>query len=133
MPLENHSPGSFFKKRFTIACDIVADGEVFAKALKIAFVVGTVLNLINQGDVLLSLQMQDLVWGKLLLTYCVPFLVSTYTAVTIGLEFKIGDLSPVSTQVRCKHCKTSTIMLTQNELIPECPHCGLKTRWRLYP
>ncbi len=48
-------------------------------SLIIALVVGTVLNLINQGDVL--------IWGgevnylKLALTYCVPYCVSTYGAV----------------------------------------------------
>ena len=47
-------------------------------ALKVAVVVGTVLNLINQGDV---------IWGdtelnaaKAALTWCVPFCVSLYGA-----------------------------------------------------
>lgn len=130
--MENLSHPSSFKKRFSIACDIVADGAVFSKALKIALVVGTILNLINQGDALIAWEMEKISFGKLLLTYCVPFLVSTYTAVSIGFEFKIGDVSPVTSQVRCKRCKTSMLTITKGELIPECPHCGLKTRWKLY-
>lgn len=130
--MENHSPRSLLKKRFTIACDIVADGALLSKALKIALVVGTILNLINQGDAIVAMEMEKVAWGKLLLTYCVPFLVSTYTAVSIGFEFKIGDISPINSQVRCNRCKTSVVQLTKGELIPECNHCGLKTRWKLY-
>ncbi len=110
---------------------MVADGAVFIKALKIAIVVGTILNLINQGDALVALEMEKISWGKLLLTYCVPFLVSTYTAISIGFEFKIGDVSPVTSQVSCKRCKTSVLTITKGEIIPECPHCGLKTKWQL--
>ncbi|MFZ2890564.1 nitrate/nitrite transporter NrtS [Sulfuricurvum sp.] len=129
--MENLFHPSLFKKRFIIACDIVADGAVFSKALKIALVVGTILNLINQGDALIAWEIEKVSWGKLLLTYCVPFLVSTYTAVSIGFEFKIGDVSPVTSQVRCKRCKTSMLTITKGELISECAHCGLKTKWQL--
>ena len=47
-------------------------------AMIVALVVGSLLNLINQGDVLL----QDLPidWLKLGLTYCVPFCVALYGA-----------------------------------------------------
>lgn len=54
------------------------------RSLKIALVVGVLLNLINQGDVL---------WGegqfslpKLLLTFVMPYLVSTYGAVAFRLS-----------------------------------------------
>jgi hypothetical protein len=43
-----------------------------------ALIVGTILNLINQGNVLLSGSWQDLSWGKLLLTYCVPYCVAVF-------------------------------------------------------
>jgi hypothetical protein len=45
---------------------------------KMALIVGTILNLINQGNVLLSGSWQDLSWGKLLLTYCVPYCVAVF-------------------------------------------------------
>ena len=44
----------------------------------VAVVVGSVLNLINQGDALLS--GGPINWLKLCLTYCVPFCVSLYGA-----------------------------------------------------
>jgi hypothetical protein len=49
-------------------------------ALIAALIVGTVLNLINQGDVLWGEAALDV--PKLLLTYCVPYCVATYGAVT---------------------------------------------------
>lgn len=52
--------------------------RVVANSLAVAAVVGTALNLINQGDRLLSGTALDL--GKLAMTYVVPFLVSTYGA-----------------------------------------------------
>jgi hypothetical protein len=49
-----------------------------ADSLKVALVVGTILNLINQGDALLALG--AVAWGKGVLTYFVPFAVATYSA-----------------------------------------------------
>lgn len=53
-------------------------GSHLRRALLVALVVGTVLNLINQPDVLLNGAAPH--WGKLLLTYCVPFFVASYGA-----------------------------------------------------
>jgi hypothetical protein len=50
----------------------------------VALVVGTILNLINQGDTLVSGQRLDL--AKLALTYIVPYVVSTYGAVSFRLH-----------------------------------------------
>ncbi|MGC2202196.1 MAG: nitrate/nitrite transporter NrtS [Stellaceae bacterium] len=61
----------------------ISDG-VPRRSLWVALVVGTILNLINQGDVLLSWQRAD--FTKLTLTYVVPYLVSTYGAVSFRLH-----------------------------------------------
>lgn len=49
---------------------------IVTRSLLVALVVGTVLNLINQGDRLLAGLALD--WGKIALTFCVPFLVASY-------------------------------------------------------
>ncbi len=54
------------------------------RAFWVAVVVGTALNLINQGDALISGSAVH--WGKLVLTYAVPFLVSTHGAVSAKLR-----------------------------------------------
>jgi hypothetical protein len=46
-------------------------------------VVGTILNLINQGDALFG--PGPINWVKVLLTYLVPYVVSTYGAVSYRL------------------------------------------------
>ena len=45
-----------------------------------AFFVGTVLTALNQGDNLLAGEWSSALYWKIPLTYCVPFLVSTYGA-----------------------------------------------------
>jgi hypothetical protein len=63
--------------RFWRCC--VADG-IPRRSFVVALVVGTILNLINQGDALLSGATLNLT--KLLLTYAVPYCVATYGAVS---------------------------------------------------
>lgn len=48
------------------------------RSLLTMLVVGSLLNLINQGDALLG--PGTINWWKLLLTYCVPFCVATFGA-----------------------------------------------------
>jgi hypothetical protein len=61
----------------------VAEG-VPRRSLLTALVVGTILNLINQGDALVT--GGHVVIPKLLLTYCVPFCVATYGAASLRLR-----------------------------------------------
>ena len=57
---------------------------VFRRALTVAAVIGTILFLINQLDVVVSGKVTALVVLKIALTYVVPFLVSTYSALEIN-------------------------------------------------
>ncbi len=50
----------------------------------IAAVVGTVLNVINEGDALLGAA--SINWLKLILTYIVPYCVCTYGAVSFQMR-----------------------------------------------
>ena len=59
-------------------------GPVVRRALQVSAVVGTLLFLINQLDVVLSSKVTPLVVLKIGLTYLVPFLVSTYSALEIN-------------------------------------------------
>ncbi|MCW5746485.1 MAG: nitrate/nitrite transporter NrtS [Alphaproteobacteria bacterium] len=58
----------------------ISDG-VPARSLRVALVVGTALNVINQGDVLIAGRSID--WLKLALTFAMPYVVSTYGAVAV--------------------------------------------------
>jgi hypothetical protein len=65
----------------------LSDG-VPRRSLWVALVVGTILNLINQGDALVGGRPLDLV--KLALTYLVPYFVCTYGAVSSRLRSERG-------------------------------------------
>ncbi|MEM7022087.1 MAG: nitrate/nitrite transporter NrtS [Pseudomonadota bacterium] len=51
---------------------------VLRRAFLVALIVGTLLNTINQGDILVAGEAVN--WLKVGLTYCVPFLVTLYGA-----------------------------------------------------
>lgn len=62
---------------------IVLDRRVMGRATRIAIVIGTILTAINQGDALLSHHFTAAMVWKIALTYCVPYCVSTYTAISM--------------------------------------------------
>jgi hypothetical protein len=55
--------------------------EIRNRALKVAALVGTLLAAINQGDQLLTGNLSTELVAKILMTYCVPYCVSTYAGV----------------------------------------------------
>jgi hypothetical protein len=59
-------------------------GGIPRRSLIVAVIVGTILNLINQSDGLLGRAPID--WTRLILTYMVPYCVSTYGAVSALLS-----------------------------------------------
>jgi hypothetical protein len=61
----------------------VSDG-IPLRSVYVALVVGTILNLINQGDALFG--PNQINWMKIVLTYFVPYAVSTYGAVAYRLS-----------------------------------------------
>ena len=60
--------------------------RILLRALRVAAIVGTVLVLINQGDVILAGDFARLNLTKALLTYCVPFGVSAYSALRAAAD-----------------------------------------------
>ena len=72
-----------------LVCSFAVSEGVPQRSLWVALIVGTVLNLINQGDTLLAGHRLD--FAKLVLTYAVPYLVSTYGAVSFRLHAARGN------------------------------------------
>lgn len=64
--------------------DFALTDGVPLRSFYVALVVGTVLNAINQGDVLLGATSVN--WVKIILTYIVPYCVSTYGAVSFRMR-----------------------------------------------
>lgn len=66
----------------TVCLCAVSDG-IPRRSFYVALVVGTILNLINQGDAILGAAFVN--WLKIVLTYVVPYAVCTYGAVSAQL------------------------------------------------
>ena len=71
---------------------VIFERGIVRRSLVIAVVVGTILNFINQGDALVA--GGPVVAWKLALTYCVPYCVSTYGAVTAHLDMRKRSMRP---------------------------------------
>jgi hypothetical protein len=65
-------------------CACAVSEGIPRRSFYVAIVVGTILNIINQGDALLAHASVN--WFKIMLTYLVPYAVCTYGAVSIQLK-----------------------------------------------
>ena len=74
-------PTSLLSRRALL---IATSAPVVGLALRMSALIGTLLNVINQGDALFG--DARLVAGKLLLTYLVPYCVATYSATSVSLR-----------------------------------------------
>jgi len=108
----------------------INDHEILLKSLKISIVVGTLLNIINQGDALVASNFDSINQFKILLTYTVPFIVSTYTAVSIKMKFKIGDVAALDANLKCRSCG-NIIIIKRDQLVPACNNCQEMTHWKM--
>lgn len=67
---------------FSLAIEI----KTLKRSIKVAVIVGTILMLINHGDILLYGDIEVHHMLKIILTYLVPYLVSTYSSVESKLN-----------------------------------------------
>ncbi|MFL2792690.1 MAG: nitrate/nitrite transporter NrtS [Paracoccaceae bacterium] len=80
------------KIKYNSFFNIALRKSVVKRAIKIALVVGCILALINHGDRIIFQNMNPLDWFKILLTFCVPYCVSTVSSVlAIKREVKINE------------------------------------------
>ncbi len=67
----------------------IINKSIVKDALLVSVVVGTILNIVNQGDLLFSLEFSKISIPKLILTFIVPYLVSTYSSVKTKLSLNL--------------------------------------------
>ncbi len=67
----------------------VINKSIVKDALLVSIVVGSILNIVNQGDLLFSLEFSKISIPKLILTFIVPYLVSTYSSVKTKLSLQL--------------------------------------------
>ncbi|MGJ8625193.1 MAG: nitrate/nitrite transporter NrtS [Yoonia sp.] len=66
---------------------IASSKPVVKRAARIALIVGTILAFINHGDRLLHLDFDFGMVARIVLTFCVPYAVSTYSSVLALREY----------------------------------------------
>ncbi|PKP09536.1 MAG: hypothetical protein CVU09_11385 [Bacteroidetes bacterium HGW-Bacteroidetes-4] len=103
---------------------------VYKRAIKVAFIVGLILNLINQWGSIVS-GFQGFHFVQFFLTFLVPYLVSTYSSVLSKFNFVSGEVASFDAHITCHHCGESTVSVQKGDLVPYCPKCVTKTRWQL--
>jgi hypothetical protein len=69
---------------------VASSPQVVGLALRMSLLIGSLLNLINQGDALFG--DAPLVPAKLLLTYAVPYCVATYSATSVSLRLAAAQM-----------------------------------------
>lgn len=109
---------------------IASSKTLLIRALKIAFVVGIILNIINQGDYIFTMDFQKISFLKMALTFTVPFCVSMYTAIAMQIKFHVGDKAIDDVKLKCKGCN-NCINLIKNQVIPFCDTCKDQTQWKV--
>ncbi len=120
-------------KSICLFLEVASDRSLLRRGLVVSLIVGCLLNLINQGDLLLSGDFAQVSWTKFLLTYCVPFCVSVYSATSAKMRFDPGTKAYVATRLLCEACHHTEITVEAGELVPQCPECLQKTSWKRMP
>lgn len=101
------------------------------RALRVALIVGIVLNLVNHPGLITALSFENLKPGSVLLTFIVPYLVSTYSTVLSNRAFQPGNISRVDALLKCGNCNEADFSIHVGEAIEACPNCRDNTRWKL--
>ena len=109
---------------------IASSKPLIIKAIKIALVVGVILNLINQSEAIFSLNTNEINMFKLVFTFTVPFCVSMYTAISMKLKFHVGEKAIEDLTLKCSSCNQCQT-IKKEQLIPFCPRCQDKTKWKI--
>lgn len=76
------------KYSFREILDTAKSPAIVQRSIKVSLLVGSILMLINHGDALLAGELDQNRIAKILLTYIVPYLVSTQAGVAATLELK---------------------------------------------
>ncbi|NBC82879.1 MAG: SpoIIE family protein phosphatase [Bacteroidetes bacterium] len=105
--------------------------NIVKRALWVALVVGIVLNLINQGNSVFAGDLSQLSTQKLVLTFMVPYLVSTFSSVLSRISLHPGEVANISARVGCSSCGHNEIDIIKGDWVPYCNHCKSGTKWKV--
>ena len=79
-----------YEEHMEIFSGLGGSKAIVTRSARVAIVVGTILNLINQSDAIFGSAESDL--AKAGLTYCVPFFVAMYGALSATRDYRKNSL-----------------------------------------
>ncbi len=103
---------------------------VLKRALRVGFIVGIILNIINQWESIFN-EFQDFNTLQFVLTFAVPYLVSTYSSVMSRFTFVSGEVAALDAIISCKKCTETSLTIAKGDIVPYCSKCTGKTKWKL--
>ncbi|MFP4557566.1 MAG: PAS domain S-box protein [Bacteroidales bacterium] len=103
---------------------------VFKRALRVALIVGFILNIINQWGSIMN-GFEDFHTVQFFLTFLVPYLVSSYSSALAKFNFVSGEVAGVDARITCSGCGKSVIKVLKGDMVPYCHKCETKTRWKM--
>ena len=101
------------------------------RAFRTAIIVGLILNFINHTQAFITLSFNNINLFMVLLTFMVPYLVSTFSSVAANSSLKTGKISNIDGMLQCNNCKMVDFKASIGEEIEECPNCKKKTSWKI--
>jgi len=104
--------------------------KTLMRAIRVAILVGIILNLINNPAFIFNFSANYLSLGRVLLTFMVPYMVSTYSSVLSNSALRTGSVSHIDAVLKCKSCNKTHFHVPIGHEVEECPICKKETRWR---
>ncbi len=114
---------------FQYYLQLAFDKKTFTRAIRVALLVGIILNLINTPQLAFDFSGSDINLSRVMLTFLVPFFVSTYSSVLSNSSLKPGSISPIDALLQCKSCRKTDFHVHIGQEVEECPQCKKRTRW----
>src|SRR6056297_1657243 len=90
---------------FKYYLQLAIERKTFTRSVRVALLVGIILNLINTPQLFFDFSGNDINVFRVLLTFLVPFFVSTYSSVLSNSNLKPGSNSPGDALLQCKSCR----------------------------
>ena len=81
--------------------NLATQRSTFLRAIRVSFLVGIILNLINNPGIFSSLGFEEIQFSRVILTFIVPFVVSTYSSVLSNTSLKPGKISQNDDTLKC--------------------------------
>ncbi len=116
---------------FTYYFLLATEKRTLGRAIRVALLVGIILNLINNPEIFFSLSFHEFHPGRAALVFVVPFAVSIYSSILTNSSLKPGKISEVDAILKCNNCRQTDFSVSIGQQIDACPQCKKDTRWKL--